>query len=90
MLPGNGGRIAVRADQCVLGAANGQPHVTGRVSMIEYQGPLVRVALATEDGLEAAVLVPDQAFYRQAVEHRRGRDLVVAGSRGPQRSRTRA
>jgi len=67
VLPGNGGRIAVRADQCVLGAANGHPHVTGRVSMIEYQGPLVRVALATEDGLEAAALVPDQAFYRQAV-----------------------
>jgi putative spermidine/putrescine transport system ATP-binding protein len=68
VLPSNGGMIAVRADQCVLGQPNGHPHVTGRVSMIEYQGPVVRVSLATADGLEAAALVPDQMFYRQTVE----------------------
>jgi putative spermidine/putrescine transport system ATP-binding protein len=68
VLPSKDGRIAVRADQCMLGAASGHPHITGRVSVIEYQGPLVRVALATEDGLEAAALVPDQTFYRQPVE----------------------
>ena len=28
----------------------------------------MRVALATPDGVEAAALVPDQTFYRQAVE----------------------
>ena len=30
VLPSNGGMIAVRADRCVLGEANGHPHVTGR------------------------------------------------------------
>jgi putative spermidine/putrescine transport system ATP-binding protein len=68
VLPSNGGMIAVRTDQCVLGRPNGHPHVTGRVSMIEYHGPVVRVSLATPDGLEAAALVPDQMFYRQTVE----------------------
>jgi putative spermidine/putrescine transport system ATP-binding protein len=68
VLPSNDGMIAVRADRCVLGEANGHPHVTGRVSMIEYQGPVIRVSLAMAEGLEAAALVPDQAFYRQALE----------------------
>jgi putative spermidine/putrescine transport system ATP-binding protein len=68
VLPSNDGAIAVRADQCVLGEANGHPHVTGRVSMIEYQGPVVRVCLATPEGVEAAALVPDQTFYRRTLE----------------------
>ena len=68
VLPSSGGTIAVRADQCVLGEANGHPHVTGRVSMIEYQGPVVRVCLATPEGVEAAALVPDRTFYRKAVD----------------------
>ncbi len=67
VLPSGSGMIAVRADRCVLGEANGHPHMTGRVSMIEYQGPVVRVSLATPDGVEASALVPDQTFYRQAV-----------------------
>ena len=68
VLPSTDGRIAVRADQCVLGENNGHPNVTGRVAMIEYQGPVVRVVLATPEGAEAAALVPDQIFYRHAVE----------------------
>ena len=67
VLTSGNGMIAVRADRCVLGEANGHPHMTGRVSMIEYQGPVVRVSLATPDGVEASALVPDQTFYRQAV-----------------------
>jgi len=68
VLPWKNGRIAVRADRCTLGAAAGDgPRVTGRVAGIEYRGPVVRVALTTEDGIEAAALVPDQTFYSQSV-----------------------
>jgi putative spermidine/putrescine transport system ATP-binding protein len=61
------GRIAVRADRCTLGAAGDRPGVTGRVAGIEYQGPIVRVALTTDDGVEAAALLPDDVFYRQSI-----------------------
>jgi putative spermidine/putrescine transport system ATP-binding protein len=67
VLPGKNGRIAVRADRCTLGLPGDGPRVSGRVAMIEYQGPVVRVALTTDDGLEAAALVPDQVFYRQSI-----------------------
>ena len=67
VLPWKNGRIAVRADRCTLGTVDDCPRITGRVAMIEYQGPVVRVALTTDDGLEAAALVPDQLFYRQSV-----------------------
>ena len=63
-----GGPIAIRADRCRLGAAAGQPHVSGRVAAVEYQGPLVRVALATEGGDEVAALLPDSVFYAQPVQ----------------------
>ena len=68
VLPWKNGRIAVRADRCTLGVAAGDgPRVTGRVAMIEYQGPVVRVALTTDDGVEAAALVPDEVFYGQSI-----------------------
>jgi putative spermidine/putrescine transport system ATP-binding protein len=67
VLPWNNGRIAVRADHCTLGAVGDGPGVTGRVAVIEYQGPVVRVALTTDDGVEAAALLSDQVFYRQPV-----------------------
>jgi putative spermidine/putrescine transport system ATP-binding protein len=68
VLPWKNGRIAVRADRCTLGVVAGDgPRVTGRVAMIEYQGPVVRVALTTDDGVEAAALVPDEVFYGQSV-----------------------
>src|SRR6202012_5990350 len=31
---------------------------------VEYQGPVVRVAVTTEDGAEATAVVPDRDFYR--------------------------
>jgi hypothetical protein len=31
---------------------------------MEYQRPVVRVALTTDDGIEAAALLPDQVYYR--------------------------
>jgi putative spermidine/putrescine transport system ATP-binding protein len=68
VLQGTHGPIAVRADRCWLGAAGDGPHVTGRVTAVEYQGAMVRVALATDPGDEAAALVPDRLFYDKPVE----------------------
>jgi putative spermidine/putrescine transport system ATP-binding protein len=67
VLPWKSGRIAVRADRCTLGAAADRPRVNGRVAVVEYQGPVVRVALTTDDGIEAAALLPDQVYYGQPV-----------------------
>ncbi len=68
VLPGAGGSIAVRADRCRLGTAGSGPHLSGHVVAVEYQGPLVRVALKAESGLEAAALLPDSVFYDGPVE----------------------
>jgi hypothetical protein len=35
--------------------------------MIEYQDPVARVALTTDDDVETAALVHDQIFNRQSV-----------------------
>jgi putative spermidine/putrescine transport system ATP-binding protein len=67
VLPWKNGRIAVRADRCTLGATADAPRVSGRVAVVEYQGPIVRVALTTDDGIEAAALLPDQVYYDQPV-----------------------
>ena len=65
VLAGAGGSIAVRADRCRLGApSDGLPV---HVMAVEYQGTVVRVALALDDGGEAAVLLPDDAFYATPV-----------------------
>lgn len=66
VLPEGNGIVAVRADRCRLGAANGGPHVSGRVAAVEYQGPIVRVAVQTDAG-EAAALLPDDAFFAAPV-----------------------
>jgi putative spermidine/putrescine transport system ATP-binding protein len=64
VLPGEHGLVAVRADRCRLKeAANGQPHLAGRIAAIEYQGPMVRVVLETDRGEGATALVPDGTFY---------------------------
>ncbi len=62
------GKVAVRADKCRLGAPGDGPFVQGRVTAVEYQGAMVRVALATEPGDEASALVPDGDFYAGPVE----------------------
>jgi putative spermidine/putrescine transport system ATP-binding protein len=67
VLPGQNGSIAVRADRCTLAMDAGGPGLTGRVAGIEYHGSVVRVALTTEDGIEAAALLPDQVFYRHSI-----------------------
>jgi putative spermidine/putrescine transport system ATP-binding protein len=68
VLPGPGGPIAIRADRCRLGYAGDGPHVSGRVTVVEYQGTMVRVAVATDPGDEVSALVPDELFHQQPVE----------------------
>jgi putative spermidine/putrescine transport system ATP-binding protein len=68
VLPSPSGPIAIRADRCRLGLAGNGPHVSGRVSVVEYQGTMVRVAVTTEPGDEVSALVPDELFHRQPVE----------------------
>ena len=67
VLNGPDGTIAVRADRCRLGTPGDGPFVTGRVTAVEYQGAMVRVAMATDPGSEAAALVPDHEFYAKPV-----------------------
>ena len=62
------GPIAVRADRCRLAAAAEEPHVSGRVAAVEYQGALVRVSLVTELGDEVSALLPDTVFYAQPIQ----------------------
>jgi putative spermidine/putrescine transport system ATP-binding protein len=67
VLPGPSGPIAIRADRCRLGNAGDGPHVSGRVTVVEYQGTMVRVAVATDPGDEVAALVPDGTFHQNPV-----------------------
>ncbi len=62
------GPIAIRADRCRLGVASDGPHVKGRVTVVEYQGTMVRVAIATDPGDEVSALVPDGLFHEQPVQ----------------------
>jgi len=68
VLSGDRGPIAVRADRCRLGTPGDGPHLSGRVAAVEYQGGVVRVALAIDDGDEISALVPDATFYRAPLE----------------------
>ena len=55
-----GGRaFAVRADRCRIAPASDG---AGRVAAVEYQGAIVRVALAMQGGEEAVALIPDDEF----------------------------
>ena len=58
VLPVETGLIAVRADRCRLGASG----LPAQVDAVEYQGGMVRIALTTESGEGASVLLPDAAF----------------------------
>jgi len=62
------GPMAVRADRCRIGTPGEGPHVSGRISAVEYQGAMVRVGLATDSGEQASALVPDNLFYAKPVE----------------------
>jgi len=68
VLPDEGRMIAVRTDHCRLGSPDqtppdGSSRVRGTISAIEYQGPLVRVAVETGSGDEAVALLSDATFF---------------------------
>ena len=62
VLPWHGGMIAVRSDHCTLARAGAPSGLKAQVSNVEYQGPTVRVAVLTSDGLEAAAVLSDRVF----------------------------
>ena len=66
VFPSSTGLVAVRADRCRLGGMG--EGLAAQVMAVEYQGTTVRIALATEAGGEASVLVPDNDFYAAPVE----------------------
>jgi putative spermidine/putrescine transport system ATP-binding protein len=78
ILAGPSGTVAVRADRCRLGTPNGGPHATGRVAAVEYQGTSVRVAVDLGQGEDAAVVVPDAAFFAGPVQPGDAATLVWA------------
>jgi putative spermidine/putrescine transport system ATP-binding protein len=69
VLGGPGAQVAVRADRCRLAAAPDAdgPGVRGTVSLVEYQGASVRVALTTEQGEDAVAILPDAVFFADPV-----------------------
>jgi putative spermidine/putrescine transport system ATP-binding protein len=68
VVPTSRGLVAVRADRCRIAAPGGGPHISGRVAAVEYQGPVVRVALETVSGEQAAALLPDDTFFSGPVQ----------------------
>ncbi len=82
VLPTAAGLIAIRADHCRLepayAAAEG---LRGRVSNVEYQGPMVRVAFTTKNGVEVAALIPDSIFHEMPVAPGDERNLVWSAAR---------
>jgi putative spermidine/putrescine transport system ATP-binding protein len=68
VLPTPRGVVAVRADRCRIGVPGNEPHLSGRVAAVEYQGPVVRVALETDAGEQAAALLPDATFFARPVQ----------------------
>jgi putative spermidine/putrescine transport system ATP-binding protein len=68
VLSGDHGPISIRADRCRLAAAtNGEPHLSGRVATVEYQGSIVRVVLETDQADRATAVMPDNTFYASPV-----------------------
>ncbi len=66
VLPGAAGPVAVRADRCRL-AAQGEG-LPAQVAAVEYQGGTVRIALTTDSGEEASVLMPDAVYDADPVQ----------------------
>jgi len=64
-----GRQIAVRADRCHVAALphDGAPGVQGTISLVEYQGASVRVALTTASGEDAVAILPDAVFFADPV-----------------------
>ena len=74
VLPGLSGPVAVRADRCRL-APDGEG-LAAQVEAVEYQGSTVRIALTTQAGEPASVLLSDAAFDADPVQPGAGARLV--------------
>jgi putative spermidine/putrescine transport system ATP-binding protein len=73
VLPDGKNMIAVRADRCRLGPVGAG--LAGQVGTVEYQGSLVRVALATAHG-PAVAMLPDSVYDSDPVTTGDSRALV--------------
>jgi len=67
VLPTPRGLVAVRADRCRIGRAENGTDFSGQVVAVEYQGPVVRVALQMPSGEQAAALLPDNTYFATPV-----------------------
>ena len=66
VLPGVAGPIAVRADRCRL--VPGGEGLPVQVGAVEFQGSMVRIALTTDAGEDASVLLPDSLYDAAPVQ----------------------
>jgi len=61
------GLAAIRADRCRIGPAENGAGCSGRIVAVEYQGPVVRVALETPSGEQASAILSDTLFFSAPV-----------------------
>ncbi len=70
------GLAAIRADRCRIGQAENGAGCAGRIVAVEYQGPVVRVALETPAGEQASAILPDSLFFAAPVRPGESATLV--------------
>jgi len=70
------GLAAIRADRCRIGQAENGAGCSGRIVAVEYQGPVVRVALETPAGEQASAILPDSLFFAAPVRPGEAATLV--------------
>jgi putative spermidine/putrescine transport system ATP-binding protein len=76
VLPTPRGLAAIRADRCRIGQAENSGGCSGRIIAVEYQGPMVRVALETPSGEQASAILPDSLFFAAPVRPGQAATLV--------------
>jgi putative spermidine/putrescine transport system ATP-binding protein len=76
VLPTPQGLAAIRADRCRIGQAENGGGCSGRITAVEYQGPMVRVALETPSGEQASAILPDSLFFAAPVRPGESATLV--------------
>ena len=76
----SGGAIAIRADRCRLGTPGEGPSLSGHVSAVEYQGGMVRVALANSDAVKVGTIKRSKGLeFTEVLVVRTPPHLVQAG-----------
>ncbi|SLN57239.1 Spermidine/putrescine import ATP-binding protein PotA [Aquimixticola soesokkakensis] len=68
VIQSKGREVSVRADQCHLGARPGMNSLSGKISMIEYQGTNVRITVTTAENEDMTVLMPALTYFDHAPE----------------------